>query len=74
MNQGLIFTNEKCVGCNRCISVCPVITANRSTVENGRQRIDVNPTQCIVCGSCFDACEHQARSYEDDTERFFADL
>ena len=74
MNQGLIFTNEKCVGCNRCISVCPVITANRSTVENGRQRIDVNPTQCIGCGSCFDACEHQARSYEDDTERFFADL
>ena len=74
MNQGLIYTNEKCVGCNRCISVCPVITANISTTRNGRQRIDVNPAQCIGCGSCFDACEHQARSYEDDTERFFADL
>ncbi len=74
MTKSLIYTNEKCVGCNRCISVCPVITANSSTTRNGIQRIDVNPAQCIGCGSCFDACEHDARSYEDDTERFFADL
>lgn len=74
MNRGLIYTNEKCVGCNRCISVCPVITANISTIRDGRPRVDVNPAQCIGCGSCFDVCEHQARSYEDDTERFFADL
>lgn len=74
MTKSLIYTNEKCVGCNRCISVCPVITANISTMQNGIQRIDVNPAQCIGCGSCFDACEHDARSYEDDTERFFADL
>lgn len=74
MTKGLIYTNEKCVGCNRCISVCPIITSNISSVENGMQRIDVNPTQCIGCGSCFDACEHDARSYLDDTERFFADL
>lgn len=74
MNKGLIYTNDKCVGCNRCISVCPVITANISTAENNMQRIDVNPQQCIGCGSCFDACEHNARSYTDDTERFFSDL
>lgn len=74
MSQTLIYTTEKCVGCNRCISVCPVITANVSTVRDGKQRIEVNPTQCIGCGSCFDVCEHQARSYVDDTERFFADL
>lgn len=74
MAQSLIYTNEKCVGCNRCISVCPVITANISTTKNGVQRIDVNPAQCIGCGSCFDVCEHDARAYHDDTERFFADL
>lgn len=74
MPQTLIYTTEKCVGCNRCISVCPVITANVSTVRGGKQRIEVNPTQCIGCGSCFDICEHQARSYVDDTERFFDDL
>lgn len=74
MSLNLIYTTEKCVGCNRCISVCPVITANVSTLCNGEQRIEVNSTQCIGCGSCFDVCEHQARSYVDDTERFFSDL
>lgn len=74
MSSNLIYTNEKCVGCNRCISVCPVITANVSTIRDGAQRIEVNPAQCVGCGSCFDACEHNARSYNDDTERFFADL
>ena len=30
--------------------------------------------RCIACGACFDACEHGAREYEDDTLRFFEDL
>ncbi|MBQ7677351.1 MAG: response regulator, partial [Lachnospiraceae bacterium] len=29
---------------------------------------------CIACGACIDACEHDAREFLDDTERFFADL
>ena len=24
----MVFTNEKCVGCNKCIRSCPVLTAN----------------------------------------------
>ena len=28
--KGLVYTNEKCIGCNKCISACPVITANRA--------------------------------------------
>jgi len=70
----LVQTSEACVGCNRCISVCPVLSANITvTTENG-PRIEVNRDACINCGSCFDACDHHARVYEDDTERFFADL
>lgn len=71
---GFVFTNDKCIGCNRCISVCPVLTANRAVNVNGHARIEVNSEQCINCGSCFDACEHDAREYQDDTERFFEDL
>lgn len=71
---GLVFTNEKCIGCNKCISVCPVLTANRAVVVDGQAKIEVDSDHCINCGSCFDVCEHGAREYKDDTERFFADL
>lgn len=72
----LVYTNENCQGCNRCISVCPVLTANYSVPsESGQgQRIEVHSENCISCGACFDACEHQARSFYDDTEQFFEDL
>lgn len=71
---GLVFTNENCIGCNKCISVCPVLTANMAVEENGQQRILVDGDKCISCGACFDACEHHAREFRDDTERFFEDL
>lgn len=72
--KGLVYTNENCIGCNKCISVCPVLTANRAEEVNGKAVIHVNPDKCIGCGACFDACEHGARSFYDDTEQFFADL
>ena len=36
--------------------------------------IDVDPERCIACGACLDACEHGAREFTDDVERFFDDL
>lgn len=73
-HKRFVYTNEKCIGCNKCISVCPVITANRAVEKGGRTIIDVDGDKCIACGACFDACEHNARSYYDDTEEFFTDL
>lgn len=75
VKKGLVYTNEKCVACNKCISVCPVLSANRAVVDdNGKQVIYVDGEACISCGACFDACKHGARSFNDDTERFFEDL
>ncbi len=73
--DSLVFTNDRCQGCNRCISVCPVLTANYA-VNAGKdnQRINVHPENCINCGACLKACEHNAREYNDDTEEFFAAL
>ena len=66
---------EKCVGCNRCIRVCPIETANiASEDENGNIRVTLDPTQCIYCGACISVCDHSARVIDDDTERFFRDL
>ena len=66
----MVFTNENCVGCNKCIRSCPVLGAN--TVQGNI--IHVDASKCIQCGACFDSCEHGARDYEDDTELFFSEL
>lgn len=73
--NSLVFTNDKCIGCNKCIRVCSCEGAC-VTKENadGSTRIDVDGNRCVACGACFDVCEHNAREYQDDTERFFADL
>ena len=73
-NVSLVFTNDKCIGCNKCISICSCVGANVSHIVDGKNRIDVDSSKCIGCGACFDACEHGAREYRDDTERFFEDL
>ena len=71
----LVYTNDKCIGCNKCIRVCSCEGANVTTeTPDGSTRIDVDGNRCVACGACFDVCEHNAREYHDDTERFFADL
>ncbi len=59
----LIFTNDKCVGCNKCIDACSAMGACISSEadETGRSRIEVDSNRCVACGACFDACEHDAR-------------
>lgn len=66
----MIFTNEDCVGCNKCIRSCPTLIANCSKNSS----IEVDSDACIKCGACIEACQHSAREYDDDTERFLADL
>ena len=66
----MVFTNEKCVGCNKCIRSCPVLTAN--VAEEGK--ININEEMCIQCGACFDNCMHEARDFDDDTVKFLSDL
>lgn len=71
--ESLVYTNDQCVGCNKCISVCSCMGACVSTErdEDGLSRIEVDKDKCIACGACFDACEHHAREFRDDTEDFF---
>lgn len=72
--MALVYTNEKCIGCNKCIRACSCEGANTSVTKDGLTRIEVDDRKCIACGACFDVCEHRAREYTDDTERFFEDL
>lgn len=74
LNKGLIYTNENCIGCNRCIYACPVLGANISKIENGKNRIYVDGSKCLNCGKCLEMCRHGAREYRDDTQQFLSDL
>ncbi len=67
----LIYTNDNCTGCNKCVRDCPVLIANVATDAG---KVTVDPEKCIACGACFDACEHNAREYQDDTKTFFTAL
>ena len=73
-SRSIVFTNENCIGCNKCIKVCSAIGACVSKEENGKASIHVDGTKCVACGSCIDVCVHGAREFEDDTDRFFTDL
>lgn len=74
-NKGLVYTNENCVGCNKCIGDCSCLGAMiASKNKEGKNIIEVDPEKCIACGACFDVCEHNAREFRDDTEDFFEAL
>lgn len=66
----LIYTNDNCTGCNKCIRTCPTLVSNQAM----EGKVKVNNDNCVACGACMDACGHGARSFIDDTERFFDDL
>ena len=67
----LIYANDNCTGCNKCVRDCPVPIANVATDAG---KVTVDSEKCIACGACFDACEHNAREYQDDTKSFFTAL
>jgi iron only hydrogenase large subunit-like protein/nitrogen-specific signal transduction histidine kinase len=72
--EQIYLNEEKCVGCNKCLSNCPVISANIAYLVDGNNKIKVDTEKCIHCGECIKVCDHNARSFKDDTERFFQDL
>ena len=71
----IIVSLDNCVGCNACVRACPVNDANRIIVgEDGRHYIEIDESKCIKCGACIKACSHDARAFEDDTQKFLDDL
>ncbi len=73
-NNGVIFTNENCIGCNKCINNCSLMGANVSIVKNGRAHMEIDSRKCNDCGRCINICVHHARDFRDDTEAFLNDL
>jgi len=72
--EQIYLNEEKCVGCNRCLTNCPVTDANIAYLVDGNNKIKINTEKCIHCGKCIKVCDHNARDYVDDTKKFFDDL
>jgi ferredoxin len=55
--------------------VCPVDTANVTFLDSQKRiRVRTDASKCLGCSACISVCHRGARSYKDDTERFFKDL
>lgn len=75
MTELISVNEERCIGCNACIRVCPSPEANTVKVlENGKTVTVINNEKCIACGECVKVCKAKARDYDDDTDKFFKDL
>lgn len=51
----LIFNDDICIGCNRCVNVCQVDTMIPNP-EKGKHPILLYPGECYYCGSCVMEC------------------
>lgn len=62
----LSWVSMRCVGCGRCIGICPrqaisYCTEETVTVQNGViHRIQIDRSKCVGCGTCAGACYPQA--------------
>ncbi len=54
----LTYLADKCVGCGRCIEVCPHEVFE---LNDGRARL-VNKNACMECGACSNNCAFDAIS------------
>lgn len=53
------FVNEKCVGCNKCVSICPQNCIDTSTVP-----VVINQSNCLHCGACLNVCPTNAIEFK----------
>ncbi|MBD3219999.1 response regulator [bacterium] len=61
---------SRCVGCHRCVAVCPV----NDCIDASGRHVEVRADRCIGCGACVDACVHEARTTAQDLDAVLAGL
>lgn len=53
---------NKCIGCQACVSVCPATPNVYEMAEKNGKKVSTvkNRDACIECGACITACPVQA--------------
>lgn len=52
---------EKCIGCGKCVNVCPV---QRLKIKNGKLAFKANGAECIQCTQCISVCKNDALNFK----------
>jgi ferredoxin len=64
---------EKCTGCGKCVSLCPVEAMTLVTASDphkpGRKKANLDDDQCLGCGVCLRGCNVDALKLEFRKER-----
>jgi len=55
-NNSLLLDDEKCIGCGRCMEVCP---HGVFSIDDRKSRI-LNKGYCMECGACQKNCSVEA--------------
>ncbi len=69
---------DRCTGCGRCVSTCPVQAWTLTPVEDSRhprhKRARLDETICLGCGVCVRACAQAALSLQSRPQRVITPL
>ncbi len=55
-SKPIIFYEEKCIGCNRCVDICQVDIFVPNPDNNKNAPLVLYPGECWYCGSCVEVC------------------
>jgi pyruvate formate lyase activating enzyme len=58
----IFYNAERCVGCGKCIAVCPV-----KAIKMRDDKVETDRKICTGCGACVEACPEEARELAGKT-------